>query len=505
MPNDSSSRTRRIARTALVFVVTPFFVANLLAQTSFTPLGPMPEPAENPLTPQKAILGKILFWDEQLSSDNGVACATCHQPEAGGSDPRVGLPLSANPGPDGIFGTEDDIAGSIGVVSADMGCGPTDDGVFFPERQVTGRRTPSFVGAGYSDSSFWDGRATDEFLDPETGAVAIVTGGALESQAVGPIVSSVEMACNGRTWDDVRTKLETVTPLSLASDLTPDIIDALTLDPTYPDLFEAAFGTPEITGRRIGFAIASYERTLVPDRTPFDLFLLGDSSALTADQEAGMALFELHCSVCHAGPALSDHGFHHIGVRPETDDIGREMVTGDVADRGKFKTPPLRNVALRAPFFHNGGKESLQEVLIFYNTGGDFPTTDPDMLTLTLPNEELLLIEDFLTALTDNRLLFALPPFDHPTLQPYFRRGDSNQDLTVNIADATHLLTFLFVPAADPLLCEDASDANDDGVLDLADAISILSRLFAGAAPLPPPADDSFGHDPTLDGLGCDI
>ncbi len=475
-----------------------------IAQT-FSVLGPMPEPAENPLTPEKAVLGKLLFWEEQLSSNDGVACGTCHKPFAGGSDARVGLPLSAHPGVDGMFGTEDDVIGSIGVIARDETCAEFDDGIFFPERQVTNRRTPSFIGIGYGDSSFWDGRATDEFIDPETGDIAIATGGSLESQAIGPILSTVEMACNDRTWDDVRTKLESVTPMALATDIPLDMLDALAVDPTYPDLFEAAFGTPDITAARIGFAIASYERTLVPDRTPFDLFLLGDPSALTADQELGMDLFELHCAgVCHSGAELSDNDFHHIGVRPADEDIGREEVTGNPADRGKMKTPPLRNVALRAPFFHNGGKETIQDVLIFYNTGGDFPTTDPDMIELGISNSELLLIEDFLiNGLTDNRLINEFAPFDRPTLQTFFRRGDSNQDFGLDIADATHLLTFLFVVGSDPLPCEDASDANDDGGLDLADAISMLSRLFSGDPPLPSPSDISFGHDPTLDALGC--
>ena len=147
----------------------------------------------------------------------------------------------------------------------------------------------------------------------------------------------------------------------------------------------------------------------------------------------------------------------------------------------------------------------MQSVLIFYNNGGDFPEDDPDMTELALPNSELLLIEDFLiNGLTDFRVVNELYPFDRPQLQAYFRRGDSNQDLSVDIADATHLLSFLFVPGASPLPCEDASDANDDSALDLADAVTILNRLFGSDPPLPAPSDVSFGHDPTSDALGCD-
>ncbi|MEM7260578.1 MAG: cytochrome c peroxidase [Planctomycetota bacterium] len=495
--------TRTLRRGALA--ATLLLTASLAAQTTLTPLGPMPAPPENPTTPAKAVLGKMLFWEEQLSSDNGVACGTCHKPFAGGSDDRVHHPFAGHPGPDALFGTDDDIAGSIGVISNDVNCNPLDDGTFFPMRQVTARRTPSFIGIGYGDTSFWDGRASDTFEDPQNpGTVLIPTGGALESQAVGPILSAVEMACEDRTWADVVFKLETVTPMALATDLTPDMVSALSADPTYPQLFEEAFGDTAVTAARIGMAIASYERTLVPNRTPLDLFLLGDSSALTADQEEGLALFEEHCSVCHAGNEFSDHDFHHIGVRPDFEDIGREEVTGLIGDRGKMKTPPLRNVALRAPFFHNGGKATLQDVLIFYNVGGDFPTTDPDMIELGIENQDLLLIEDFLTnALTDDRVLNEVAPFDRPTLQQYFVRGDSNQDLAFDIGDALHLLDLLFASTGNPIPCADASDANDDGALDLGDAITMLNRLFAGASELPAPTDVSFGHDPTIDALGC--
>ncbi|MFN0058874.1 MAG: cytochrome c peroxidase [Planctomycetota bacterium] len=469
------------------------------------PLGPMPEPPENPLTPEKALLGKFLFWEEQLSSSDAVACATCHQPEFGGSDPRVGLAMSRSPGFDGLFGTIDDVVGSIGVHATDANCEEIDDGVFFPERQVTGRRTPSFIGIGYSPESFWDGRATSVFLNPETGLVSIAAGGALESQAVGPILSSVEMACNGRTWDDVRDKLEVVTPMALATNLPTDMADALILYPNYPALFAQAFGTAAITAERIGFAIASYERTLVPDRTAFDFHLQGIPGVLTPDQLLGLDLFLEHCApACHTGPELADHEFHNIGVRPSIEDLGREQVTLDPADRGQFKTPPLRNAALRAPFFHNGGKQTLEDVLIFYNNGGDFDEDlDVDMVPLMLGNNDLEKIIDFVAnALLDERVQNALPPFDHPTLQPFFRRGDSNQDLVVDIADAIHLLTALF-GGGGTLLCADASDANDDGETNVADPITVLSRLFQGAGPLPSPSDISFGPDPTNDSLGC--
>lgn len=478
------------------------FSAPLAAQ-----LEPMIAPPENPLTPEKALLGKFLFWEEQLSSDDSVACATCHQPFRGGSDPRVDLAQSTNPGPDGMFGTMDDVSGSIGVVSANCGSGTFDDGVFFPERQVTGRKTPSMIGLGNGDNGlFWDGRAGGTFIDPQTGMIAVAAGGALENQAIEPILSSVEMSCDGRTWDDVITKLETVTPMELASDLPPDMVAGLASFPTYPDLFNSAFGTPDITAVRIGFAIASYERTLLPNQTAFDDFLAGNFMALTPNQQAGLDLFNDHCQICHDGNLLSDSNFHNIGVTDENLDPGREEHTGIPNDRGKFRTPPLRNVALRAPFFHNGGKATLDDVLQFYNIGGDFANAnlDMDMVPLNLSNPELQQIKDFLeNALTDPRVENELFPFDRPKLQVYFRRGDSNRDGDFNIADAVHALDFLFAGTVPILFCADATDANDDGIVDIADPIAMVGRLFNNQPPLPLPADNSFGPDPTPDGLDC--
>src|SRR5688572_27456919 len=147
-------------------------------------------PVENPPTPEKAILGKILFWDEQLSSDDTVACGTCHRAAAGGSDPRSSEPSSRHPGADGVLGTPDDIRGSRGIARCNEADGVSvtakEDPVFGLHAQVTTRKAPSYLDAMFSISLFWDGRAPDQFIDPDDGSVAIATGGALESQAVGP-------------------------------------------------------------------------------------------------------------------------------------------------------------------------------------------------------------------------------------------------------------------------------------------------------------------------------
>lgn len=497
--------------------VAVFLVALALCNAAAAQLQPMVAPPENPVTAEKAILGKFLFWEEQLSSDDSTACGTCHIPSSGGSDPRVDRPDSIHPGPDNLFGTADDAVGSIGVVSQNCGGSEFDDGVFFPLRQVTGRRTPSFIGIGFAPRLFWDGRAGSTFLDPENPNPAmpvIPFGGGLENQAVGPILSAVEMACDNRTWADVTSKLQTVTPMALAQNLPPDMVAALNTHATYPALFQNAFGTPEINAVRIGFAIATYERTLLPDQTPFDDWLAGDMFAMTTNQINGFSVFNDNCQICHDGNQLSDGMFHNIGVRPTDnagEDVGRMDVTGLQADRGKFKTPPLRNVKLRAPYFHNGGKDTLLEVVNFYKDGGDFgPGTgvsnlDPEIMPLNMmTNPEVLQLVDFLeNALTDPRVENELPPFDRPQLQTFFQRGDSNRDGGFNVADAVHVLEHLFGTMVPVLQCADASDANDDGTVNIADPVAMLARLFTMSAPLPSPSDISFGPDPTMDPLGC--
>jgi len=153
-----------------------------------TPLPPPPQPPGNPVTTAKANLGKALFWDEQLSSTRTMACGSCHQATRGGSAPRSVL-LSAHathPGIDGVRGTPDDILGSPGVILNQPEGSFAWSPVFGLDEQVTGRLAPSFINAAYAPLLFWDGRAGQTFLDPQTGAVVLSNGGALENQAAGP-------------------------------------------------------------------------------------------------------------------------------------------------------------------------------------------------------------------------------------------------------------------------------------------------------------------------------
>jgi cytochrome c peroxidase len=418
------------------------------------PYPPSPAPTENPHSAEKAMLGKILFWDEQLSSDDTVACGTCHRPSAGGADPRSALPIAHLPGPDGLVGTNDDVQGSPGVIRCDPS--GTQTGVAV---QVTGRRAPSYLDAMFNSRLFWDGRtecskaecpSASAFEDPDNlGTFPIATGGALESQAVGPPLSDVEMACEGRSWADIHAKLRTAVPLAKATDIPVPLAQFIAEhDNSYPALFEVAFGSTqtsalpdEINTRRIAFAIATHERTLRSDQTPYDAFNAGDDTALTPAQIRGLDIFrnKAACDSCHLPPLFADAGFHFTGFynaftpkpanpnQPDVVDRGRGEITGKQEDWGSHRTPTLRNVSLREAggLLHNGGGlgKTLNDVLQTYATGGlrDDPEIAPHIpatiehIKLT-PSEIADLAEFLNVGLLDPRVRDELPPFDRPKL-----------------------------------------------------------------------------------------
>jgi cytochrome c peroxidase len=384
----------------------------------FPPLAPPPPPAGNPVTAAKAYLGKALFWDEQLSSTKTVSCGTCHRPAHGGSDPRTSA-ATRNPGPDGTFATADDIFGSPGVPLNYSDGNYGWSSVFGMGLQVTGRKSPTYLNAGYSDLGlFWDGRATDAFRDPLTNAILLGSNASLESQAVGPPISAAEMGHTGRDWPQVAARVAASRPLALAHDI-PAGLSTWIDGRTYAELFEEAFGTPEITPARIAMAIGTHERTLFSDRTPLDRYS-ASIGTLTPQEENGRDIFQAaQCTFCHGGALLSDRAFHNIGVRPIVEDLGRGGITGNPGDNGRFKTPVLRNLELRAPFMHNGRFATIEEVVEFYNRGGDFPAPnlDPRIQPLSLTPQGKADLAAFLKRpLTDERVRLELPPFDRPKL-----------------------------------------------------------------------------------------
>lgn len=287
-------------------------------------------PEDNPLTRAKIELGRQLYFDTRLSSDNTISCASCHDPSQGyGAHTQFGV---------GVKG------------------------------QQGGRNSPISYNRIVSKAQFWDGRADS-----------------LEAQAVGPIGNPIEM---GNTH---KAAVETLAQI-----------------PGYKMQFDVIF-EDGVTILNVGKAIAAFERVLVTGPTPYDyendlqnfkkLFAddLSDLEALKKDDpelfekydalvkaaeakpmsesaKRGMALFsaKANCSACHAGANFADEQYHNLGVgmTAEKPDLGRFEITKEEKDRGAFKTPTLRNVALSAPFMHDGSQKTLEEVVEWYNKGG---------------------------------------------------------------------------------------------------------------------------------------
>ena len=249
---------------------------------------------------------------------------------------------------------------------------PVDTGI---EGRRGTRNSGTILDAAYMDFQFWDGRART-----------------LEEQALGPIHNPAEM---GETLENVVRKL--------------DAIEG------YRQQFDVVFGTG-VTTDGIAKAIAAFERSVLSGPSPYDRYLAGDKSAMSAEAIRGLRIFngKAKCKTCHGGPMLSDQGFHNIGVgmdRPRPD-IGREAVTNEPKDRGRFKTPTLRNVALTWPYMHDGSETTLADVVAFYNRGGlPNPNLDIFVMPLELTGDEQKDLVAFLEALTG-----SLPKIARPAL-----------------------------------------------------------------------------------------
>ncbi len=390
------------------------------------PLGAPPVPPDNPLTTAKVNLGKVLFWEEQLSVTGTVACGSCHRPNSAGADPRTSAHItlssfaSTHPGPDGVLGNADDVRASAGVPAHGSDGHYQQSALFGYAAQVGKRKSPSTINAAYSPQAlFWDGRAGPTFSDPLTGLILVQQGGALENQALLPLLDTSEMAPASALVSDLSGRLRQVRPLALASAVPADLT-AWINQRGYASLFTDAFGTSDITPARMALALASYERTLVANQTPFDALNGGTATALTPQEQRGLGVFRANdCAVCHAGALLSDNSFRYIGLRPAIEDLGRFNVTANPQNRGQFKVPSLRNVELRAPFMHTGRFTTLEEVVEFYNRGGDFnePNKDPNVRPRNLTIAQKADLVAFLKRpLTDPRVGPESAPFDRPSL-----------------------------------------------------------------------------------------
>jgi len=240
--------------------------------------------------------------------------------------------------------------------------GPTSSGI---HGRLGGRRSPPVSNAAYNPLQFWDGRASS-----------------LEEQAKGPIQNPIEM---GNTH---KAMIKTVANIR-----------------GYANEFKAVYGEGPITVQQVADAIAAFERTVVTTDSLFDRFVRGDRQVLTALEKKGLEIFngKGHCTACHWGPNFSDGRFHNLGVPakdPKNPDVGRYAITKNPRDMGAFKTPTVRDAALRPPYLHDGSERSLESLIDFYNRGGGKdPNLDPLMVPLGLSQHEKKALVAFIKAL----------------------------------------------------------------------------------------------------------
>jgi len=309
---------------SLIFLGSLAGLAAVRAQSTLG-LPPVPIPRDNPQTPEKVALGHALFDDKRLSADGKVSCSTCHQPDRGFTDGRS-------------------VAQGV-------------------QQRAGSRNTPTLINSAYLTSLFWDGRRKS-----------------LEEQAADPLVNPVEHALGNHE----------------------ELLATVRADAAYVAGFRAAFGvSPEsISTEHVLKALAAFERTLVAGDSPLDRYRYGgDSSVLSAAQLRGLGLFEgrASCTTCHIigkeYALLTDYEFHTIGIGqariqpglanravrlvrlsrterdqsimsdPEVAALGRFVVTLKPGDIGRFRTPSLRNVALTAPYMHDGSVPTLAEAV----------------------------------------------------------------------------------------------------------------------------------------------
>lgn len=319
-------------------------------------------PADNPLTKAKIELGRQLYFDRRLSSDGTISCADCHHPD---------------------YGYAKDTQFGVGV-----------------RGQTGNRNSPTSYNRIISKAQFWDGRADS-----------------LEAQAVGPIANPIEM---GNTHEATVKTIKGI--------------------PGYVMQFEKVFGR-QVNIDDVGRAIATFERTIVTGTAPYDYFDalskfekqfaddLSDLDELKKDDEElynqyialkkaadehpmsesakrGKELFftaRANCAACHVGPNFTDELYHNLGVGMDAKepDLGRYTQTKVEADKGAFKTPTLRNVALTGPYMHDGSQKTLEEVVDWYDKGGHAnPHLSDKIKPIKLTAQEKADLVEFMDSLT---------------------------------------------------------------------------------------------------------
>ena len=299
----------------------------------------LPQPDSNVATEAGVALGRMLFFDPILSRDSTFACVNCHLPERAFADNTA-----VSPGIDGL---------------------------------TTSRSSMSLMNVGYQRTFFWDGRS-----------------GSLEEQSLHPVEDPIELAS---AWPEVERRLRR--------------------SPDYRAAFRAAFGlasSGEIDRYHAAKALAQFERSLLSGGSKYDRVTFALEGFLSDAEERGRELFFTEpttqhpgCAHCHNAPLFGDHRFTNNGLVGADDvgdfrDKGRGTVTGNAFDNGKFKAPSLRNVALTAPYMHDGRLPTLDDVLDHYSSGGHYsPTRDPQITGFTLRPRDREDLKAFLATLTD--------------------------------------------------------------------------------------------------------
>ncbi len=350
----------------LFFILGAVFISNFCFANPLLGLPPLSIPKDNIQTTEKIELGRLLFNDARFSSDNSISCASCHHSNKAFTD---GLKV-----PKGV----NNLSGL--------------------------RNAPTVINAAFYKTYFLDGR------EPS-----------LEAQSLGPFINPVEHRLKNYK----------------------KIIKVIHSDPDYPQMFEQAFNIPkdQITIKFVSKAIASFERTLIAGNSLFDQYYFGrDHTKLSESAARGLRLFRRkgNCANCHEisfdNALFMDNRFYNIGVgfnhlkpklneiisslkqgRPvkaldlspeQLSELGRFNVTNIILDIGKYKTPTLRNISLTAPYMHDGSMKTLEEVVDYYDKGGDKNRfIDPAIYPLHFTKQEKIDLVAFMKSLTSPQLI----------------------------------------------------------------------------------------------------
>jgi cytochrome c peroxidase len=319
------------------------------AKKHFEPV-PATPPAfpDDPATPEKLALGKMLFFEPRLAESRDLSCATCHNISLGGVDG--------------------------GAISGGHNA------------QLAGREVQTVLNAVLNKSQYWDGRAAD-----------------LKDQVVNSVMA------NPKAMLKTRGGPMAINPSELAATKQHAIAELKQM-PAYVEAFKKAFpeSADPLVYDNVGRAIALFEATLITPGAPFDRWLMGDDAALSDAQKAGLALFiGKGCASCHNGVNIGGGSYAKFGVVAAPpgeylppDDLGRYAVTKNLADKYAFKVPSLRNVELTAPYFHNGATFELSKAVAVMGEA---------QLGVKLSDDERDRIVDFLKSLTGTQPQIVLP------------------------------------------------------------------------------------------------